>query len=238
MFERRYGGEYNEVVAAQRAREDASDPMKRVREAYPGLFTAPEQYVAPKGEYAERALARRTKETPATKKTSTWKLLMIVTLGAYLGNKAAQDHHEYTPPPQHGFSNTMPYSPLLESRPNTPAPEDAAALDALVDSLTAEDKAEKGALAQAFLQNFQDVLRANQKAFEMYGVDDMTIGAFYNAMRKNNVDISNKDAVGRALRDEKIVSDAYSNDNFLSVDEETLKSTRKEFIEMVAGKEV
>lgn len=230
MFERSYGGEkhpgldYNDVrLREEKKRAEEEHIINGLRERHPGLF---------------KAVERRRAQLPPRKQTSLLKMLVVVALGAYISNKAAQDHHEYTPPPQHGFSNTMPYSPLLESRPNTPAPEDAAALDALVDSLTAEDKAEKGALAQAFLQNFQDVLRANQKAFEKYGVDDMTIGAFYNAMRKNNVDISNKDAVGRALRDEKIVSDAYSNDNFLSVDEETLKSTRKEFIEMVAGKEV
>jgi len=233
MFERSYSGELKEV----RARDDASDPMKRVREAYPGLFNAPGEYATPEGEYAARALARRTKEAPATKKTPTWKFLMLALLAGYAGGKLS-DTPAYAPMMQSGFSNTVPYTPGLVSRPNMPSPEDATALDTLMNSLTAEDKAENAARAQAFLQNFQDALKTNQKAFEKYGIDNMIIGAFYNAMRKNNIDISDKDAVRMALRDEKVVSDAYSNDNFLSVDEETLKSARKEFIETVAGKAV
>lgn len=165
-------------------------------------------------------------------------MFIVVALGVYLGTKAAQEHPEHTPPPQSGFSDTVTFSPPFEGRAHMPSPEDSAALDNLVNSLAAEDKAAEAALAQAFLRNYQAGLKMNKQAYEQYGESRMEMGAFYNAMRKNGVTITDKDAVGKALRDEKIVTDAFSSENFPSGDEKQLKEFRKAFIDALVGKEV
>jgi len=207
------------------AQQPQEDPLKRMREKHPALFNA---------------IELRRRQLPPQKKTPALKALLygfLVLGGGYAGGKLSQPA-ESVPPMQSGFSNTMPYAPLLESRPNAFATEDRAGLDALVDSVTAEDRAAREALAQAFLENYQDALKANKDAFAKYGTAQIEMGAFYNAMRKNNIDIGDKAAVAKALRDEKIVADAFSVENFPGFDEEKLQGFGKEFIETFAGKEV
>jgi len=209
------------------AQQPQEDPLERVREKHPGLFNA---------------IERSRKQLSPQKKTSALKALLYGFLvlgggagGGFVGGKLSQPA-ESVPPMQTGFSNTMPYAPLLESHPNAVSPGDRASLDALMNSVTAEDKAAREALAQAFLQNSQDALRTNKDAFEKYGAAQMEASAFYNAMRKNGVDINDKVAVSRALRDEKIVADAFSLENFPDLNENQLKELDQEFLDIFVGK--
>lgn len=222
----------NEIIAKRLAQE-VQDPLARVRAEHQDLFPK-----TPQGEQFARATERSRKDRPPQKQTPTWKFLILAALAGAAGDKMTQpSEHEFQAPAQ-GFPITEQHIPV-GSGALTPAPEDVDAIPALIARQAVAEETQR--IFKIFMSNYQEALKQNKKVFEFFSSADVQsqaeeFYAFFDALQKNDIDVTNKEAVVAAVRNARVLKDVFTPEHFPKTPPENLKMAPATYLEMLTGK--